>query len=373
MRGRTASLLLFSALLGAGTGAGADQQWDSIRGAIETAPSEVGDHWFLIRSGHTGHVIDGESGTSLGTLTLSLFSPALRPHADAGMIYTYGSFYTRTYYGDRTDAVIMFDMENFAPVAEVEIPPKSAGIGHSGMIGLIDDRFVGVWNITPGMSVSIVDTVEREFVGEISTPGCATVYPQGSGFLMICGDGSLQYIQLDAAGREVQRTRSAPFFSVEEDAIYDYAVPTEKGWLFVSMEGKVYEAEVLENKEIRVSEPWPLVYRDEDKAANWRIGGRQPFAYNAETGIFMTLMHQSDTQDTYKNPGTELWAYNLRTQRRGYRLELDNPSRNIALTRDSNPVALVVGTETREVDVRDALTGRLLRTVPEVGGLVQVF
>lgn len=370
MPGRAASLLLLAALLSTPTWA--SQQWDSIRGAIETAPEDIGDHWFLLRSGHTGHVIDGATGDSMGTLTLSLFSPALRPHASAGMIYTYGSFYTRTYYGDRTDVLIMFDMENFAPVAEVEIPAKAAGIGHSGMIGLIDDRFVGVWNITPGMSVSIVDTQTREFVGEISTPGCATVYPQERGFFMICGDGSLQYVGLDESGKEIQRTRSAPFFSVEEDAIYDYSVPTEKGWLFVSMEGLVYEAVLGDDNQIEVSEPWSIV-SEEDQGANWRIGGRQPFAYNAATGMFMTLMHQSDTQDTYKQAGDELWAFNLRTQRRGYRMELDNPSRNIALTRDSNPVALIVGTEDREVDVRDARTGRLLRTVPEVGGLVQVF
>lgn len=348
------------------------QQWDSIRGAVITAPTEIGPHWFTLRNRHTGHVIDAATGDSFGTLTLSMFSPALRPHASAGMIYSYGSFYSRTYYGDRTDAVLFFDIETMSPVDEVIIPPKAAGIGHSGMIGLIDERFVGVWNITPGMSVSLVDIQTREFVGEISTPGCATIWPYQRGFFMICGDGALQYISLDESGAENGRIRSPIFFDVEADAIYDYAVPTAEGWLLVSMDGQVFEAHLTEAGEIVVSEPWSIL-SEEDSEEGWRIGGRQPFAYNAATGIFMTLMHKGGGQETFEDAGTELWAFNLKSTRRGYRIELENPSRNVALTRDENPVALVVGSEEREVDVRDAKTGRLLRTIPEVGGLVQVF
>ncbi len=370
MPGRSICACCLSLLLALPALSAADQQWDSIRGAVVTA-GEPDVHWFTLRNGHTGHVFDAATGESQGTLTLSMFSPALRPHLDAGFVYTYGSFYSRTYYGDRTDAVIFYDIATMSPVDEVIIPPKSAGIGHSGMIGLIDDRFVGVWNITPGMSVSIVDVVDRSFVGEISTPGCATVYPLGRGFFMICGDGALQYVGLDETGAESARMRSAEFFSVEDDAIYDYAVPTADGWLFVSMEGLVFEATLVDD-EIRVSEGWSIV-SDEDRDEGWRIGGRQPFAYNAATGIFMTLMHKGGGQETYKEPGTELWAFNLQTQRRGYRRELTNPSRNIALTRDADPVVLVVGTKPNEVDVRNAQSGRLLRTITEVGGLVQVF
>ncbi|TVS16468.1 MAG: methylamine utilization protein MauE [Gammaproteobacteria bacterium] len=365
---RASCLVLLGAVLS--LAAVAEQRWDSIRGAIETAPPP-GPHWFTLRNGHTGHVLDAATGESQGTLTLSLFSPALRPHVEAGMVYTYGSFYTRTYYGDRTDAVIFFDLETMSPVDEVIIPPKAAGIGHSGMIGLIDQRFIGVWNITPGMSVSIVDVESRTFTGEISTPGCATVYPQGRGFFMICGDGALQYVSLDETGTENGRLRSRTFFSVEDDPVFDYSVPTEHGWVFVSLEGMVFEARI-EDDEIVIEEPWSIL-SETDRADGWRISGRQPFAYNAATGIFMTLMHQGGTQDNYKEPGTELWAFNLRTQRRGYRTELDNPSRNIALTRDDDPVVLVVGTEDRSVDVRQARSGRLLRTIEEVGGLVQVF
>jgi methylamine dehydrogenase heavy chain len=345
------------------------QQWDSVVGAV----AEVGSptpHWFTVRSRQTGFLIDGDSGQVQGTLTLSGFSPALQPHLSKGLIYSYGSFYSRGFYGDRTDVVLMFDAKTAAPVAEVAIPAKSAGIGHSGMIGLIDDRFIGVWNITPAMSVSIVDARARKFVGEISTPGCAAVYPIGRGFLMPCGDGALQYVALRANGTEARRVRGEPFFSVENDPVYDYAVPTADGWLFVSVDGQVFEA-TLQDGNVIVSEPWSIRSTDE-READWRIGGYQPFAYNAATGLLVTLMHEGGGQETFEDPGTEVWAFNIRTQRRGYRLALDEPAVSVQLTADPEPLLMISTEASSKVLIHDARSSRLLRTVDEIGaGLIQ--
>jgi methylamine dehydrogenase heavy chain len=349
--------------------AGHAQQWDSIIGSVADV-GEPGPHWFLVRGQNAGYVVDGTSGEVKGTLTLSLFSPALRPHPEKGRIYSYGSFYTRTYYGERTDVVLMFDARSMAPVKEVEIPPKAAGIGHSGMIGLIDGRFLGVWNITPAMSVSLVDVEQEVFLHEISTPGCSGVYPIGRGFLMPCGMGALQYIGLDAAGHEASRVASETFFDVSADPVYDYAVPTASGWLFVSVEGLVFEA-TLERGRIQVSEPWSIIDRSDEKSAKWRIGGRQPFAYNPATGIFVTLMHEGGGQETYRDAGTEIWGFNLRSQRRGYRLQLEEPATGIQLTTDSAPLLLVSPEKSRALQIHDAQTGRKLRQVDEMAGLIQ--
>ena len=128
------------------------QTYDSIIGEARTL-GEPTDHWFSVTADDKAYLVDGDDGRVQGTLTLSMYSPAIAPQVDAGKVFSYGSFYTRMYYGDRTDVVLIFDLESTIPVAEVEIPPKSAGIGHPGMIGLVDDRYIGVWNITPAMSV----------------------------------------------------------------------------------------------------------------------------------------------------------------------------------------------------------------------------
>ena len=367
----TAAVLTGSNTLLSGKALAADFEWDSMIGAV-TEVGEPGPHWFTIRGRHIAYLIDGDSGEVQGTMTLSMFSPALAPHVSEGRFYSYGSFYSRTYYGDRTDAVLTFDARTMEPIGEVIIPSKSAGIGHSGMIGLIDDRFVGVWNITPAMSVSIVDARAQDFVGEISTPGCAAVYPVGRGFLMPCGDGTLQYVALNRDGTESSRSRSDAFFEIDEDPVFDYAVPTADGWLFLSMDGLVFEATV-EDGEISVTEPWSIL-AGEEEGSEWRIGGRQPFAYNGELGLLFTLMHEGGGQETFEDAGFEVWAFSMASKRRGYRLVLDEeaPASGIQVTQDGEPLLILAPEETDSTRIYDAVTGHPLREIEEMrGGLIQ--
>ncbi|MFT4768141.1 MAG: methylamine dehydrogenase heavy chain [Glaciecola sp.] len=361
----------------------AAQSYDSIIGD-SLSLGVPNDHWFSVRGSEIAYLIDGDEGTVQGTLTLSMFSPALEPHLAAGRIYSYGSFYTRTFYGDRTDVVLIFDLDSALPIKEIEIPPKSAGIGHSGMIGLIEDRFIGVWNITPAMSVSVVDTADERFVGEISTPGCAGVYPVDAGFIMACGDGRVQYVRLDSVGEEVDRLRSEVFFSVTDDPVFDYAVPTPEGWMFMSLEGHVYEVAVKDGA-VNVSEPWSINPADEEDAAdingvpidpddNWRISGRQAFAYNAEANLLVTLMHEGGGQETFEDPGTQVWAFSTKTQRRAYVLELDEETKGVSveLTADEEPLLIIAPAKGGELLIHDGVSSRLLRTMPEIkANLVQ--
>lgn len=373
--------IIFWATLSLSFGANA-QEWDSVVGDTLTV-GETDPHWVSVRGQHKAYLVDADAGEVAGILTLSMFSPAVRPHMDKGRIYSYGSYYSRTYYGDRTDIVLVFDANTTEPVAEIEIPAKSAGIGHSGMIGLINDRFVGVWNITPGMSVSLVDTEDNSFLREISTPGCSGVFPLDEGFLMTCADGNLQYIELDDNGDEVVRERSREFFNVIEDPVYDYAVPSGEGWIFMSLEGQVYEA-TLDGDRVEVSEPWSINPPDDESRPdlngiviepddNWRIGGRQPFAFNAETGILVTVMHEGGGQETFEDAGTEIWGFNWNTKRRGYRLEMEGDTRvsSVQLTQDDEPL-LIVGPSGADLQVREARSGALLREIKDLsGGLIQ--
>ena len=86
-------------------------------------------------------------------------------------------------------------------------------------------------------------------------------------------------------------------------------------------------------------------------------------------------MHQGGP-DTHEDPGTEVWAFNTSTQRRGYRIALDEPSGVIEVSRDADPLLYVSSGFPASVQVRKASTGRLLHVIPEVGltaGHVQAF
>lgn len=356
-------------------------QWDTVVG--DTGVIEGFDqHWVTVRRGDTVFLVDADEGVIGGTLLVSSFSPALAPRMSAGLIYAYGSYYSRGSLGDRTDVVQIYDAAKATAISEVEIPARAAGIGHPGMMGLINDRFAGVWNITPATSVSLVDIESETFVGEVSLPSCSGIYPEAEGWISVCGDGTAQYIQLNTAGQETRRIQSASFFDVFTDPVYDYSVPAADGWMFMSFEGLLRKVS-LDGDNLVVSEAFDINPESDGTADvngvmpkpddNWRIGSYQPFAYHDGEALLATLMHDGGGQETFEKPGTELWIYNMITGNRGVRIELgeDVTARGVLLTPGDDPLLLLATSD--GLQVRNPRSGRLLRTVENVSGTMQAL
>ena len=323
-------------------------------------------HWFIVMDAFGAYFFDADSGEMKGKVnTSSLFTSTVVPDTKRGAVYVPGSFYTRLYYGERSDVVVFNDLKTLAPTGEVAVPKKLAAIGHSGNAGLIGGRFLGVFNMTPATSISIVDVETKKFVGEIATPGCAMIYPVGMSmsFMQICGDGWVQVVTLGADGREAKRAHSAKFFDVEKNAVFDYAVPSANGWILISVESEIFEATFANG--IKVAQTGTLL-TDKDKEEKWRVGGEEPFAFNAATSTLLVLMHQGE-KDTHQEDGTEIWAFDLKTGHRGYRLKPPEAVYAMNVSADADPRLLVLSTKERNGYVYNARTGRLLRTIEEVG------
>ena len=354
-------------------------QWDTVLGDALDMP-ETGPHWVSVRGRGVAYLLDADTGRVGGTLDISNFTPAVRPAMDRDRIYAYGSFYSRGTYGDRTDVLIGFDTATTLPVEEIEIPPKAAGIGNPGMIGRINDDFIGVWNITPAISVSIVNVEDNEFVTEISTPNCAGIYPADDGFISSCSDGTIQYVEVDRNGQEASRSSSEVFFDLFEDPVLDYAVPSDDGWVFMTMDGMVYEATV-DNGRVSISEGWSINPPDTDATDRngmplsdddgWRLGGRQAYAYSNDAEVLAVIMHQGGGQETFEDPGTEVWVFSTASQRRGYRIAMEDGEMvsSVQITQDEDPLMLLaVG---GSIQVREPVTGRLIRTIENMSGTIQ--
>lgn len=362
-----AALLLGAELLFA-TAAVAEIEPEEI-GTVTMPPPQP--HW-LVTFADGAYIWDGDTGEMQGKFNISDYTSGVVIDHKREMIYVPGSYYARNTYGERTDVVTFTDFATLSPVAEVVVPTKLAAVFHRATINPVGEDFIGLYNMTPAMSVSIVDVEKQVFVAEISTPGCALVYPvTGRRFMQICGDGTLQVITLDRNGRESQRIRSEVFFDPEADPIFDYAVPMQAGWIFVSFDALVYEVTIAD--EISVAEPWSLL-TEEDREENWHIGGHESVAYNAEKNLLLTLMHQGGEYG-HEDPGTAIWGYDFANQRRGYQFDLEEPTVSIAVTADEEPLLFVVAPESRALQVRNAVTGRLLRTIKETGApnLLQRF
>lgn len=333
---------------------------------------DPGESWFISTTRQGAYIYDGLSGEMQGLLSLSPQTPAVQPNPARKEFYAAESYYSRGVHGDRTDVLTVYDYENLSPIAEVEIPQKITILNFRTYIQLMGDgRHVGIFNMTPAASVTIVDIVDRDLVGEISTPGCALIMAVGNNdFLMICGDGTMQLIQLDNDGNESNRVRSREFFSVDDDAVFDHPVPFDGGWLLVSHHGQVFHVTV-DGDDIDISRPWSMI-GDEDAEEDWRPGGAQLKSVHEGTGLMYILMHQGG-EYTHHDPGTEVWVLNLMAQRRIARLELPVEAGNIMVTQEAEP-KLIVSDEEGGLHVYDALKLKLERTIEDPGpspGLIQ--
>ncbi len=402
---RTASLLAvacLSAVLVASTGGAAEPE---PVGKVLTLAERPGPHWFWLSDVvlHRTALFDGDSGQLLGTITSG--SPgvgfAILPHRslDQREIYLAESYYSRGVRGDRTDVVTVYDGRTLAPVQEIGIPPKRAEYfpGNASSALSDDGRFLAVFNLTPMTSLSIVDVQTRRFVTEVPTPGCSLVYAAGPRrFFMLCANGEALVVTLDDAGT-ASVARSAKFFDAQQDPLTEKAVRRANEWLFVSFDGMVQPLDVSGDT-IRPGERWPL-FDDTDRHESWRVGGSQLLALHAPTGRLYALVHQGGP-DSHKEPGSEVWVYDLEARKRIQRITLLNPLvsfvgqlasldpahtggrfgrwllgrvmpnpgiERILVTQDEHPVLVASASLPPTVTIHDAMTGAVLREVSEPG------
>lgn len=341
---------------------------------------EAQPSWFTILGRDSSYIFDGADGEMKGLISHSGFSPAVVSLPSRKEAYVVESYYSRGVTGARTDVLTVVDLTDLTTKAEVEIPAKTAALSFRHHIGLLDDeRHVVVFNMTPAQSVSIVDVVERRFVGEIATPGCAIIMPSGPrGFLMICGDGTLQLIRLDEKGLEAARVRTRPFFVVEKDPVFDRVVQTTGGWLLVSHEGLVREVSV-DGDRITVGDAWSMLSdedagdarqaKDADKDADhedqWRPGGAQPFTIHRGTSLLYSLMHKGKV-DTQDENGTKIWVFDTERRRRVARLELPVEASNILSSQEPES-RLYVYDKDNKLHIYDGHKLRLVRTIEKPG------
>lgn len=296
-------------------------------GRTELLPAGDRAHWVFVSDLLLARaaLLDLDSGEFLGLVSTGFLSQGAVFPRSGSEFYWPETFYSRHSRGERTDVVTFYDAQSLAPVDEVVIPPERAvNVLPSANAALSDDqRFLAVFNMTPATSLSIVDVVERRFVGEISTPGCALVYAAGPRrFLMLCGDGGTLSVSLDEQGREARKLRGPAFFDPEADPVTEKAVRSGDTWLFVSFEGRVHPVDVS-GEVVRPGEPWSLI-GEAERERSWRIGGTQHLAVHAPSRRLFSLVHQGGAH-THKEPGRELWIYDLERRMRIARLELSHP------------------------------------------------
>ena len=340
----------------------------------KTLPQAWGKHWIWVNdlvfphmTDGMAYLVDGDNGDYLGTLsTGASFNRVLLPKGGEVM-YSPETYFARGTRGQRTDVVTLYDRRKLSVLAEIIIPPKRASnlpmMGDAALSD--DDRFLLIYNFNPAQSISVVDTRNRSFVGEVETAGCALVYPTGPrSFFSICGDGGVLAIELTDTGTVAKRTRSDPLFDVATDPVTEKGVRDGDTWYFASFNGDIYPV-VNGPKGLRRGERWSLTTAAE-RSAGWRPGGLQHLAVHSGRAELFSIMHQGNLS-THKDPGNAVFVYNLKTKAHVRTIALKNLAGAIQVSSDEQPLMFSIFMDSSTLDVYDAVGGAHLRSVEHIG------
>ncbi|MGO9989446.1 MAG: amine dehydrogenase large subunit [Steroidobacteraceae bacterium] len=326
----------------------------------------VNDFVFPHMADGMAYLIDGDTGRYLGTLSTGYGFERLLLSRDGKLIYSPETYFSRGTRGKRTDVVTLYDTATLAPVGEIAIPPKRASSMPmmSNAVLTDDDRFLLIYNFNPAQSVTVVDTRTRKFVREVETPGCALEYPTGSrSFFTVCGDGSLLLVSLDDNGA-AQQKRTEPLLSMGDDPVTEKAVRMGRAWYFVTFDGRILPLEA-DAKGASVGPIWWLTSEAERKAG-WRPGGLQQLALNPSDSRLYAIMHRGGIE-THKDPGKDVWVYDVSRGQRVQQIALKSLASSIQLSSDQHPQLYSIFLNSTDLDVYDAGSGKLLRTVEHIG------
>lgn len=310
---------------------------------VEVLGPHQGQHWFWIWGNRAPSMIDGRAllfndhGQMLGQLDTGHWFNNLLPSSSRNELFAVETYFSRGTRGERTDVITVYDPLTLKPKREIAIPAKRINaLGNTGLSVLSDDeRFLLVLNYTPAQSISIVDLDADRFIGEVETPGCASIYPAGPrDFYSICGDGGFLHLRLDDRGAVVLSERSQPLFDPLKDLFTTSASRIGDTWYFVSRENHAYAVQMTADN-LTVSRHWSLV-SDEERADDWRISGVHHTAVHADTGRLFVLMHQGGPE-TFQEPGTEVWVYDVQTGEKRQTLELKELSLSIGVSPGAQP------------------------------------
>ena len=281
-------------------------------------------------------------------------------------MYVAETFFSRGSRGERTDVLTIYDKPTLAPVGEVILPNNNrySGIPNQFANTLIDDeKLLLIFNLNPATSLSVVDLVNRKYVGEIPIPGCSLAYPTGKrGFTSICAGGDLYSAQLNADGTIASSGRTQAFNDIDTNPLFEKPAMVGSTAYFPTFLADMVEVD-LSGPAATLGERWSLLQGDD---GGWRPGG-MTYAISDADGQLYVLMHPQGYDGSHKDPGVELWLFDPQSKKRLARHPLKTPALSIAITRDKASPLIIATNVEMALDVYDAKSGKYLRTLTGFG------
>jgi methylamine dehydrogenase heavy chain len=87
---------------------------------------------------------------------------------------------------------------------------------------------------------------------------------------------------------------------------------------------------------------------------------------NSDKSRLYAIMHRGAIA-THKDPGKDVWVFDVSTRQRVQQIALKNLASSIQLSRDEHPLLYSIFIDGTDLDIYDASSGQLLRTVDHIG------
>ena len=265
-------------------------------------------------------------------------------------LYVADTVWSRGSRGTRTDFITIYDTQTLNPIGEIVLPGGKRALitAMEGLLAFTDDqRMALVFDFTPASSVTVVDLVKRQVLGEVGIPGCSLVYPSGTrGFSTLCSSGTMLTVRLDADGKVAGRSESKAFNPLDTDPLFTASTLVGGVRYFPSLHGRVQPID-MRGDEVKILPDWRLLSAA-DEAGHWRPSGWEVVASD-EQKLLYVLMQPDAHEGTHKDPATEVWVYNAAAKTRVKRLRLARPGSSIALTHGAEQLLLVQAGERLDV------------------------
>jgi methylamine dehydrogenase heavy chain len=345
--------------------------------SVASLPAQWPASWVLIHDFHFNAIVDGrvmvvDTATPdrpvKGIVRAAQFANML-VSPRRGEVLTAETFYSRLTRGERTDAVTIWDMATLQPKGEIVLPggKRQQSVTYPQLFQFTNaEKWALVANFTPAQSVSVLDLDSRKVISEIDLPGCAQIYPTGErGFTSLCADGSLFSVKLGPNGEAVSSKTVEKVQDIDNQPLFSTPAWQGRTAWFVSYRGLIQGMDFSGD----VARPLPgsfSVGTAEGGAPEWRPGGWQVIAADG-AGKLYVLMSPNGREGSHKDGGTEVWVVDTATKARVARIPLRGVATAISLTKEASP-RLIVARGDGEIDVHDAASGALVRSLGAAGG-----
>jgi methylamine dehydrogenase heavy chain len=319
---------------------------------METLPAKYPTTWSFLN--YAGDLIElrnvgSDSREVKGQLqahdSATILVPDKRPE-----LYVMDTVWSRGARGTRTDFITIYDTQTLNVIGEIVLPGAKRALitAMEGLTTFTDDqRMALIFNFTPASSVTVVDLLKRQVLGDVDIPGCSLVYPSGArGFSTLCSSGTMLTVRLDANGAVAGRSETKTFNPLDTDPLFTASAVVGGVRYFPSVHGRVQPID-MRGDEVKVLPDWPLVPAA-DAASHWQPSGWQIVASD-EQKLLYVLMQQDAHEGSHKDPGTEVWVFNTATKARVKRLRLVRQGSSISITHGAEPLLLVHAGERLDV------------------------